>query len=105
MKTKIHNGWEYTIEDEQKGKEFSEIVIPKGWELWNPSDCFILCEDEKLRKEFNLKNCWFFIKNPLNKNYVAWFNADSYGAYLGCYGYPSDSYSSLGVRFKRKVEK
>ena len=107
MKTLIIDGWEYTIEDEQKGKDFSEIEIPKEWELWTYEDCIKLHNSH--RKELNLEDCWFFIKQPFEFNkendYVARFYASSGRAVLSCDGGPQVSYSALGVRFKRRAKK
>jgi hypothetical protein len=106
MKTKIINGYEYTIKDEQKDKSFNEIVIPKGWKLWSISDIesFTLEQWNKL----NLKDCWFFIKYPFicnPNNYVARFYVGSYRAYLNCIRDPTYHNPSLGVRFCREVKK
>ena len=105
MKTKIHNGWEFEIETHDFDKKLNDIKIPKGWELWKPSDCWLLYENKELWKEFNLKDCWFFVFNPLYNGLVARFSVGSDGAGLYCDRDPSFAYSSLGIRLKRKVKK
>ena len=105
-KTIILNGWEYTIEDEQKAKKYDNIKIPKGWQLWEGEDAIKFHKDKKLRKQFNLEDCWFFVESIYYlPEYVARFSAYSDWAYLSCDRYPSSSNGSLGVRFKRKVKK
>ncbi len=51
----------------------------------------------------------FFIQQPFDLNkkngYVAWFYLGSDCAILDCYWYSDYSYSSLGVRFARKIQK
>ena len=106
MKTITIDGWEYTIEDEQKGKNLSEITVPSGWQLWTQEDCIRLHNSH--RKELNLEECWFFIEQPFNlnqeKEFVARFYANSVRAYLDCGGGPRVSVPGLGVRFKRRVK-
>ena len=105
MKTIKLNGWEYTTEDLQKGKMFSEIKIPKGWELWDYNDCIKLFNSNK--KELNLINSWFFIEQSIKEykdKYVARFYSYSVGTFLLFDGFPASSDSVLGVRFKRKVK-
>ena len=104
VKTIKIGNWEYEIETHDFGKKLGEIKIPKGWELWKPSDCWRFYEDKKLRKKMNVEDCWFFVFNPFKDGRVARFGADFGGAYLYCYRYPDDSGSSLGVRFKRKLK-
>lgn len=106
MKTKKHKGWQYTIEDEQRGVLYKEIKIPKGWKLLEAEDVILLHKDIKLRNEFNLEDCWFFVnsKDYFPKNVVR-FNANSGRAALVWDRYPSFSWVGLGVRFKRKVKK
>ena len=107
-KTLIIDGWEYDTEDTQKNVSFKNIVMRKGWELWTSRDCENLHNNKVYRKEFNLDNCWFWIKQPFKfneeKGLAARFSADDDGADLRCDGDPADSYSALGVRFKRKVK-
>lgn len=103
-KTLIIDGVEYETETSQLGKSFDDIVIPNGWRLWTAKECIKLFNNHK--EELNLADCWFFIEQPfkLNKdnNLVARFYAYSDRAYLICGGYPTGSYSALGVRFARK---
>lgn len=105
--TLIIDGWEYETEDHDFDKELKDIQIPKGWELWTIQDCIKLHNSHK--KELNLEDCWFYIKQEfklnVEKDYVAGFYANSDWANLNCGGVPSDTGSSLGVRFKRKVRK
>ena len=109
MKTIKIKGWEYTDEDEQKNTYFKDIKIPEGWELWTSEECVKFHNDEKLRKLLKLEDCWFWIQQPFEKNkkhgYVARFGASLGRAFLDCNGNPTNSYSSLGVRFRRKVGK
>src|SRR3990167_6478828 len=99
---------EVGIEDEQKGKIFSDIEIPECWKLWTHQMCIDFHNDEKLRRELFLKDCWFFVEQPFdfnkNKGYIARFGAYSGWVGLDCYGYPQNSNSGLGVRFYREVE-
>ena len=105
MKTKIIDGIEYEIETHDFGKRLSQIKIPKGWRLWKPSECWKFYEDKELRKIMNLEDCWFFVFNPTEDQFVARFDAYSGGADLYCGGNPADTGSSLGVRFCREVKK
>lgn len=107
MKTITIDNVEYETETHDFNKTLSEIKIPKGWRLWKASDF------EKFTKEdfeiLNLKDSWFFIKQPFKfnkkKDYVAWFVAGSVGAVLSCVGVPADRDAGLGVRFCREVKK
>jgi hypothetical protein len=83
-----------------------EKDCPKGWEIITYP---ILQELRNTQpKEFNLLETWEFVQNldkiRKEKGEVAWFYADSDWAVLGCYGDPSGSYASLGVRFVREVK-
>lgn len=103
--TIIIDGYEYETKTHNFNKCLKDIVIPKGWELWTVSDFekFSLKDWDNL----NLKDDWFFIKYPFAfnpNNYVARFYAGSGRTVLNCYGGPTDSISSLGVRFKRKIK-
>jgi hypothetical protein len=61
------------------------------------------------RKELNLENCWFFIEQSFEFNKsegsVARFCANSGRDFLICCKDPSVAYSSLGVRFCRKISR
>ena len=100
--------YEYDTKTTQLGKSFNEIKIPKGAELWDYKDCIKLHNNKKHREQLNLEDCWFFIKQPfkLNKRegFIAWFIAGSDRADLFCGRIPQDSYSGLGVRFKRSLK-
>jgi hypothetical protein len=105
VNTIIIDGYEYETKTHDFNKCLNDIKIPKGWELWETADFqkFSLENWNKL----NLKEAWFYIKYPFaynQKDYVAWFDANSAGAFLNCYGNPTYSGASLGVRFKRKVK-
>ncbi len=105
MKTIKINGYEYEAETHDFNKKLSDIKIPKGWELWTTEDCIKLHNNAKYRKELNLEDCWFYIKQPFifnKKNYNTRFITGSGGAGLNCYGNPQGSLPELGVRFKRK---
>ena len=106
-KTKIINGIEYCIEDLFKGSELSDIKIPVGWRLWTVEECINLFNNHK--KEANLKECWFFIKQPFkfneNEGYGAWFGMDSDRAILFCNLVAQVTNPELGVRFCREVKK
>ena len=105
-KTVIHDGKEYTIEDEQEGRKYSEIVVPKGWKLWEPEDVVRLHKDEKLRKKLNLNDCWFFVESKYYlPKYVARFFANSGRVFLICDWDPVSSNSSLGVRFRSRFSR
>ena len=108
MKTKIINGWEYTCEDEQKGKSYNKIDMPHGWSLWTAEDCINLHNNKKSRKSLSLETCWFWIEQPFLLNsrnkLVARFDADAGWAGLGCGGDRLISVAAIGVRFKRKVK-
>lgn len=94
---------EINVTDEQKGKSFEEIEIPKGWKLWTSQMCIDLHNDKKLRKELNLEDCWFWIEQPFKlnkeKNLGAGFGALSGRANLNCNRVPAYWISKLGVRF------
>ena len=102
----VIDGWAYETKEHDFNKELSEIKIPKGKELWLPSECYKFYEDKELRKKLNLNNCYFFVKQIIeNTSDVARFNAYSFYADLGCGMDSNYSYSTLGVRFKWKVNK
>jgi hypothetical protein len=108
-KTKIIDGIEYEIETHNFNRKLSDIKIPKGWRLWTAEECIKLHNSLEFRNMLNLEDCWFFIQQPFRfnfeKDYVARFGADSGWANLSCVGYPTGTYSSLGVRFCREVKK
>ena len=105
----VIDGWAYETKEHDFSKTLSQIKIPKGKELWTYEDCIKLHNNPNFRKSLNLETCWFFIKQhfKLNeeKNFVEWFIAGSGGADLNCNGDSDDSYSSLGIRLKWKVQK
>jgi hypothetical protein len=112
MKTITINGWEYETETHDFGKKLLDIEIQKGWELWTKEDIgyFIANPSDAIKVRLMViknifKDDWFYIKQwrkDYEGKYVAWFYASSGRAYLYCNSSPSSTYSSLGVRFKRK---
>ena len=102
----VIDGWAYETKEHDFNKKLSEIEIPKGKELWLPSECYKFYENKELRNKLSLSECWFLVKqikeNTIN---VASFDATSGRAYLDCVRHPDDSGPSLGVRFKWKVKK
>ena len=102
----VIDGWAYETKEHDFNKKLSEIEIPKGKELWLPSECYKFYENKELRNKLSLSECWFFVKqikeNTIN---VARFVAFSDWANLYCSWRPGNSYPSLGVRFKWKVKK
>jgi len=102
----VIDGWAYETKEHDFDKELGDIKIPKGKELWLPSECRKFYEDKKLREKLNLSDCWFFVKQVRdNTTDVAGFGAGSVGAGFNCYWSPTYSNPSLGVRFKWKVKK
>jgi len=103
------DGWEYDTKTTQLDVSFEDLKIPKGVELWTYEDCIKLHNNKKLRKQLDLDDCWFHIKQPFSfneeKGLSARFWADSCGADLDCDWIPTCSDAALGVRFKRKIEK
>jgi hypothetical protein len=98
IETKIHNFNKTYAECEKD--------CPKGWEIITYP---ILQELRNTQpEEFNLLSTWEFVQNPdkirKEKKEVAWFVANSGGAYLDCCRVPTISYSSLGVRYVRRIK-
>ena len=89
-----------------KGEMFKEIIIPKGWRLLTANEIIFLFNN--YAEQLNLEDTWEFIEQPFNlnkqKDYVARFGAVSGRADLICVRYPSDTGSSLGVRFCRSIK-
>ena len=105
-RTVIVGNVEYEVEETQKGIIYKDIKIPKGWRLWEPEETVKLHKDKKLRKKLNLEDCWFFVQSRyFLPKYVARFGADSDRADLNCDWNPRNSYSGLGVRFRRDLKK
>lgn len=103
---KVKKGYEIT-KQEYNGKTYSEILklLQKKEKI---ADYPLL---QKLRNseycnELGLNDIWCFVPNPdkmmKDKGFVAWFYAYSGRADLYCNGYPTDSYSSLGVFIIRR---
>ena len=111
-KTKIINydkkKIEVCIEDEQKGRSFDEIEIPKGWKLWTHQMCIALHNNKRLREELNLEHCSFWIEQffEFNKEngHFAWFYAYSVRVGFAYSEEPQDWGGRFGVRFWREVK-
>ena len=99
IQTKIHH----------LGRTYAECEkdCPEGWEI---ATYPILQElrNSKHCDELNLLDTWEFVQQPdeisKNNNYVAGFWAASGWAGLFCDGGPAISFSSLGVRYFRRVK-
>lgn len=100
---------EIETEIHEKGKTFAEAIksCPKGFRIPTYAELQWL-RNSKYCKELGLLDTWEFVRqdDKISKknNYVAWFNADSDGAYLSCDGDPGSSDSSFGVRFVRNLK-
>ena len=107
-KTLIIKGLGIEVETKisQKGKKFSELIIPKGWRLLTTNEIIFL--HNNYGKQLNLENTWEFIEQPFNSNkekgLVAWFDAAANKADLSCYWNPLYSFADLGVRFCRNIK-
>ena len=107
--------YEVTKKVLHKGKTYNEIMKLKKPEesLLTLKIIGIICEHPDLIKELKMDSSStkddFFFKQPFPQNeekgYVAWFYAVSGYAYLYCGWDAGDSYSTLGVRFLRKISK
>ena len=89
-----------------KGKRLSDIKIPKGWRLLRVEEMIYLFNNHE--EELNLSDTREFIKQPFKKfgdKFVAWFDAYSDWASLGCCRRPDNSSPALGVRFCRDIQK
>lgn len=97
-------GIEVDFEQEQNGKEFSEIIIPEGWRLLRIGEVVEVME-------YAVKNkldIWSWFEQPIKVfrgKYSARFIADSDRALLGCGRNLWVSNSSLGVIFCREIKK
>jgi len=99
-------GWEITTKQQFNNKTYPEILeIVKESEI---ADYNLL---QKLRNKGLkfLKDFWVFVPNQdkisKENEYVAWFDALSVRAFLGCGRLPGYRYDSLGVFLIRKKEK
>jgi hypothetical protein len=98
-----------------KGKTYNEIMLLKKpeEELLTLKLIGAICENPELVKELKMDSSStkddFFIQQPFDLNrkngYVARFYADSGYASLYCGEVADYSYSSLGVRFAKKILK
>jgi len=106
MKTKIINNVEYEIETHHFNKTLDEIKIPNGWRLWTIEECTNFYRDPKNKINFNLSNCWFFIKTPFNsiKEYIQWFDEVKSWTFKGDCSDPATRDIKLGVRFCRDLK-
>ncbi len=101
----VIDGWAYETKEHDFNKELGDIEIPKGRELWLPSEVYRFYEDKNLKEKLNLSKCWFFVRQVREDTTdVARFYANSGCASLNWGMVSSDSYSYLGVRFKWKVK-
>ena len=104
IQTQIHHkGKSYDDLVKEFGKEYLEENLPTYAQLQ------FLRNSEKYIDKLGLLKTWEFVKQEdeiSKKNgYVAGFVAYSGCAYLDCVGDSGDSYSSLGVRFARKISR
>ena len=101
------------IEVHDKDKSWDELNLKNREDELLTAEQVIWLANSKYAKQLKMDGSSskddFFIKQPFNlsrKNgYVARFYAYSGYAYLGCGRYSNNSYSSLGVRFVRKISK
>ncbi len=101
------------IEVHDKNKSRDDLDLSKREkELLNSEQCIWLANSKyakQLKMDGSSSKDDFFIQQPFDlsrKNgYVAWFVVGSDYAVLGCNGGSGYSYSSLGVRFARKIKK
>lgn len=105
-------GIEVEIEVHDKNRSWKDLKLSeREAELLTYDQCVFLANNEKYAKILKMDGSSthddFFIQQPFNlsrKNgYVAGFSVVSDYAYLDCNGDSDDSYSSLGVRFARKI--
>src|SRR3990167_8021023 len=94
---------EFTIKQEQNGKSYNDIVIPKGWKLFDiPTWTAVFQKHYEAILKANNEDMWIWVKTfPYleKKGYVARFRAGSGGVGLDCDGGPGGSGSALGVLF------
>ena len=101
------------IEVHDKNKSWDELNLSsREKELLTAEQCIWLANSKyakQLKMDGSSTNDDFFIQQPFDlsrKNgYVARFVVDSGYAYLNCYRDSDYSYSSLGVRFAKKIQK
>ena len=106
------------IEVHDKNKSFDDLGLKeREKELLTSEQCIFLANTPKYAKQLKMDGSSsdddFFIQQPfdLSRNlsrkngYVARFCAGSSYANLNCNYYSNCSYSSLGVRFVRKIKK
>lgn len=92
---------EYDRSDSLSGRE-----CPEGWQI--PTYPLLQhVRNSPRRDEFHLLKTFEHVQNPddiSRKNgFVARFGANSDGAGLDCYGYPSYCIATLGVRYMREI--
>ena len=101
------------IEVHDKNESWDDLKLSeREKELLTAEQCIWLSNSKyakQLKMDGSSSKDDFFIQQPFNlsrkNNYVARFYVYSDYAYLGCYGDSDDSYSTLGVRFVRKILK
>ena len=101
------------VEVHDKDKSWDELGLKdREKELLTVENCIWLVNSKyakQLKMDGSSSKDDFFIQQPFNQNrkkgYVAWFVVDSGFAGLVCVRDSGDSYSSLGVRFTRKILK
>lgn len=101
----VIDGWAYETKEHHFNNKLGDIKIPKGKELWLPSEVCKFYEDKETKKKLNLSKCYFFVKQIReNTTDVARFFANSDCVDLYCNVGSSYSLSVLGVRFKWRVK-
>ena len=101
----VIDGWAYETKEHHFNEKLGDIKIPKGKELWLPSEVCKFYEDKKLKEKLNLSECYFFVKQMrANTSDVARFGAGSVRAILGFHRGPSGRVSVLGVRWVRSIK-
>lgn len=89
------------INNEIKATKIKEIRLKL---MKNGLTSFKYFDEDGLATKLKGKEVYFYPHYfyPQSNNSVAWFNADSVGAYLGCCRNPSGSNEGLGVREARE---
>ena len=102
-------GIEFTLKQQQNGKVYNKLVIPKDWKVFDIPLFTALWSIKKYRDAImkaNNNELWIFLKNfdYLKDKFVVRFDAGSDGAILSSGGNPRGSSDSLGVIFWRKLK-
>ncbi len=101
------------VEVHDKNKSYDDLGLKsREKELLTAEQCIWLANSKyakQLKMDGSSSNDDFFIQQPFELNrkngYVAWFYMNSGYAGLNCGRDSDDSYSTLGVRFVRKILK